>query len=179
MSRFLVVLLAAGSSGTTAASATTAATVAERGQCQSVSLPTGEASRLQQHHLARCFLSHVGSIDKLVRERFRADPLDAVTLRASCVRTMSMLIIVVRKTVCTSILDTRVPLKRHQHPLLQSCKSTPIPRCRHTRVYACEEITEHVRVKKRKPTNGIGHGLVGYDRRVRCMASGVRIKRCN
>ncbi|KYN27076.1 hypothetical protein ALC57_03418 [Trachymyrmex cornetzi] len=68
---------------------------------------------------------------------------------------MPILIIAVRKTVCASILDTRVPLKRHQHPLLQSCKSTPSPRCRHTRVYrvrgddrarACEG-TKNLRTK--------------------------------
>lgn len=132
MSRFLVVLLAAGSTGTTAAaaasSATTAATVAERGQCQSVSLPTGEASRLQQHHLARCFLGHVGSIGKLVGARLKADPLDvAMSLRTSCVRTMPMiatLMIAVRETVCVFILDTRVSLKRYHHPLLISSDSS-------------------------------------------------------
>lgn len=105
MSGFLVVLLAAGSSATaataSASASTSAATVAERGQCQSVSLPTGEASRLQQHHLARCFLGHVGSIGELIGASLEADSVDVATsLRASCAATtmpmIAVLIIAVR-----------------------------------------------------------------------------------
>lgn len=122
MSGFLVVLLAAGSAtATAAASATAAATAAERGQCQSVSLPTGEASRLQQHHLARCFLSHVGSTDDLIEACLEVDPLDVATsLRASCAVTLPMIampMIVIREMVPVPVLKTRAPMKRHQHPL--------------------------------------------------------------
>ena len=79
MSRFLVVLLAAGTaaassssaSASTAAAATataTATSTTERRQRQSVSLPAAETSRLQQHHLTLC-VSNLARLSTIIERR--------------------------------------------------------------------------------------------------------------